>query len=346
MTGPEQTNNGCPSGQLPLSSAVSSTTQYMDSNLVADIAEGPPLCVRCSLPIFDQFILQLQGQTWHSNCLRCSVCQGTLSQMCYSDNSQLYCQNDFFKIFGASCSRCQGIITPTEIVRRAHGYIYHLGCFRCSVCNGELRTGDEFYVSDGALLFCKADYLATKQKQNEALHDDIQMQALKEVLENQADGFYLDDADLGEDLLGKIAENSSGESSTIHVQSNQRTKNGKRIDNPASSQQKSDFNASSRVHPPTNGYPLPIVNPVSLSGQSTGHPQQNHQLSSTINKHTFDQSYLKSLEELWSNDFVPPNVNLEPQHILNGNVIAEYLLSGQQQQQSGQSSLCAILSES
>jgi len=59
-----------------------------------------------------------------------------------------------------SCAACSGRIPPTEVVRRAQQYVYHLECFTCSVCGLQLNTGDQFcLMEDGRKLVCKADYL-------------------------------------------------------------------------------------------------------------------------------------------------------------------------------------------
>ncbi|KAH9488308.1 Homeobox protein ceh-14 [Bulinus truncatus] len=244
------------------------------------------------------------------------------------------------RLFGASCSRCNGIIAPTEIVRRAHGNIYHLGCFICSTCNCELRTGDEFYLSDDAHLFCKADYTAASAKHQDRLDDpldddDIQLQTIKDVLESHNEDFSLDGADLSDDVIDKIASDTGMESSAVRQLLQQKKKDDIRADNSTNSQQRSPAENANRVHPPTNGYPLPIVNPVRLTGAVSGHHStdlHHHQINTTMKNHTLDQAYLKSLEELWSNEFVPPIVKLKPEDLLNGDVIAERLLHRQQQQ--------------
>lgn len=45
----------------------------------------------------------------------------------------------------------------SDLVMRARGDVYHMECFRCSVCSAHLLPGDEFSVRDGELL-CRADH--------------------------------------------------------------------------------------------------------------------------------------------------------------------------------------------
>lgn len=44
-----------------------------------------------------------------------------------------------------------------DLVMRARGDVYHMECFRCSVCSRHLLPGDEFSLRDGELL-CRADH--------------------------------------------------------------------------------------------------------------------------------------------------------------------------------------------
>uniref|UniRef100_A0A7M4FND1 LIM zinc-binding domain-containing protein n=1 Tax=Crocodylus porosus TaxID=8502 RepID=A0A7M4FND1_CROPO len=64
--------------------------------------------------------------------------------------------------FGTKCAACQQGIPPTQVVRRAQDFVYHLHCFSCIVCKRQLATGDEFYLMEDSRLVCKADYETAK----------------------------------------------------------------------------------------------------------------------------------------------------------------------------------------
>ena len=66
--------------------------------------------------------------------------------------------------FGTKCAACQQGIPPTQVVRRAQDFVYHLHCFACIVCKRQLATGDEYYLMDDSRLVCKADYETAKQR--------------------------------------------------------------------------------------------------------------------------------------------------------------------------------------
>jgi len=66
--------------------------------------------------------------------------------------------------YGTKCAGCDQGIPPTQIVRRAQDYVYHLECFACSMCSRQLNTGDEFYLMDDKKLVCKTDYETVKTR--------------------------------------------------------------------------------------------------------------------------------------------------------------------------------------
>lgn len=65
--------------------------------------------------------------------------------------------------FGTKCAACQQGIPPTQVVRKAQDFVYHLHCFACIMCSRQLATGDEFYLMEDGRLVCKVDYETAKQ---------------------------------------------------------------------------------------------------------------------------------------------------------------------------------------
>eukprot|EP00079_Xenopus_tropicalis_P029572 XP_012825070.1 PREDICTED: LIM/homeobox protein Lhx3 isoform X2 [Xenopus tropicalis] len=128
-----------------------------------------PLCAGCNQHIVDRFILKVLDRHWHSKCLKCNDCQIQLAEKCFSRGDSVYCKDDFFKRFGTKCAACQQGIPPTQVVRRAQEFVYHLHCFACIVCKRQLATGDEFYLMEDSRLVCKGDYETAKQRGTKAL---------------------------------------------------------------------------------------------------------------------------------------------------------------------------------
>ncbi|XP_073427454.1 LIM/homeobox protein Lhx4 [Dendrobates tinctorius] len=122
-----------------------------------------PRCSGCNEHILDKFILKVLDRHWHSACLKCCECQVPLAERCFSRAGNVYCKDDFFKRFGTKCTACQQGIPPTQVVRKAQDFVYHLHCFSCIICSRQLATGDEFYLMEDGRLVCKEDYETAKQ---------------------------------------------------------------------------------------------------------------------------------------------------------------------------------------
>ncbi|KAL2089645.1 hypothetical protein ACEWY4_014333 [Coilia grayii] len=122
-----------------------------------------PHCAGCNQHILDKIILKVLDRHWHAKCLKCTDCQGPLADRCFSRMGNVYCKEDFFKRFGTKCASCQQGIPPTQVVRKAQDFVYHLHCFSCVICSQQLATGDEFYLMEDGRLVCKEDYETAKQ---------------------------------------------------------------------------------------------------------------------------------------------------------------------------------------
>uniref|UniRef100_A0A2P2IE70 LIM/homeobox protein Lhx1-like n=1 Tax=Hirondellea gigas TaxID=1518452 RepID=A0A2P2IE70_9CRUS len=115
-------------------------------------------CARCSKPITGKFLLTVLERTWHAECVRCSDCEATLTDKCFSRDGKLFCKIDFFRRFGTKCNGCGDGICPQDMVRKARDQVFHLKCFTCYVCSKQLATGEELYVLSANKFICKDDY--------------------------------------------------------------------------------------------------------------------------------------------------------------------------------------------
>ncbi|XP_023665371.1 LIM/homeobox protein Lhx3-like isoform X2 [Paramormyrops kingsleyae] len=124
-----------------------------------------PVCAGCNRHIADRFILKVLERHWHSKCLKCNDCRTQLADKCFNRGDSFYCKEDFFKRFGTKCAACQQGVPPSQVVRRAEDFVFHLNCFACIVCKRQLATGDEYYLMEDSRLVCKTDYETAKQRE-------------------------------------------------------------------------------------------------------------------------------------------------------------------------------------
>ncbi|XP_005347449.1 insulin gene enhancer protein ISL-2 [Chionomys nivalis] len=121
---------------------------------------GTAMCVGCGSQIHDQFILRVSPDLeWHAACLKCAECSQYLDETCtcFVRDGKTYCKRDYVRLFGIKCAQCQVGFSSSDLVMRARDSVYHIECFRCSVCSRQLLPGDEFSLREHELL-CRADH--------------------------------------------------------------------------------------------------------------------------------------------------------------------------------------------
>ncbi|KAK5902257.1 hypothetical protein CesoFtcFv8_007531 [Champsocephalus esox] len=121
---------------------------------------GIAMCVGCGSQIHDQYILRVSPDLeWHAACLKCAECSQYLDETCtcFVRDGKTYCKRDYARLFGIKCAKCNMGFCSSDLVMRARDNVYHMECFRCSVCSRHLLPGDEFSLRDDELL-CRADH--------------------------------------------------------------------------------------------------------------------------------------------------------------------------------------------
>ena len=126
-------------------------------------------CDHCCQTISGQTITKVGDLSLHETCLVCSVCQVQLETTCYSKYGQLYCRQDYLKMFGPKCSVCGDSFKVGEEVRHVgSSHHFHLDCFRCSVCSLTLTTGMKFGAGSDGALYCENHFNIIKEEAEES----------------------------------------------------------------------------------------------------------------------------------------------------------------------------------
>ncbi|KAG7264056.1 hypothetical protein CRUP_027452 [Coryphaenoides rupestris] len=116
---------------------------------------GLAMCVGCGSQIHDQYILRVSPDLeWHAACLKCAECSQYLDESCtcFVRDGKTYCKRDYVRLFGIKCSKCHLGFSSSDLVMRARDAVYHIECFRCSLCSRQLLPGDEFSLREDELL--------------------------------------------------------------------------------------------------------------------------------------------------------------------------------------------------
>ncbi|KER21586.1 hypothetical protein T265_10123 [Opisthorchis viverrini] len=71
-------------------------------------------CAGCTKPIWDRFLASIDGETWHEDCVKCSICYCTLTSSCHIRDGKLYCKYDYLRCFGIQCVGCDQPIFPNQ----------------------------------------------------------------------------------------------------------------------------------------------------------------------------------------------------------------------------------------
>lgn len=118
-------------------------------------------CQGCGDKIDDRFYLCALNRRWHNSCLKCCECRRQLAaeRSCYVREGFIYCKDDYSRRYGVhSCSKCGDTIYSGDMVMRAKGFLFHVQCFCCTVCDQRLMTGDQFAMCEDGLVYCRSHY--------------------------------------------------------------------------------------------------------------------------------------------------------------------------------------------
>lgn len=124
-------------------------------------------CSQCGIKIGGDVVVRVGELSLHEACLACSVCQEPLAETCYAKLGQLYCRQDYAKMFGPKCTGCRSSFGFGEAVQRLGQDAYHLACFQCAVCSKKLETGMQFGAGHMGEPLCQEHFEKMKEEQVE-----------------------------------------------------------------------------------------------------------------------------------------------------------------------------------
>eukprot|EP01103_Thecamoeba_quadrilineata_P006385 TRINITY_DN16110_c0_g1_i1.p1 TRINITY_DN16110_c0_g1~~TRINITY_DN16110_c0_g1_i1.p1 ORF type:complete len:425 (+),score=62.23 TRINITY_DN16110_c0_g1_i1:73-1347(+) len=85
------------------------------------------VCGVCQQPLGLRRIV-VEGRKLHPECFSCNKCHKKLEGgTFYSQDDKLYCEDDFWTLFGAKCEQCGKIIKGGRV--EANGKVWHPACF-------------------------------------------------------------------------------------------------------------------------------------------------------------------------------------------------------------------------
>uniref|UniRef100_A0A0K8SF66 LIM zinc-binding domain-containing protein n=2 Tax=Lygus hesperus TaxID=30085 RepID=A0A0K8SF66_LYGHE len=139
-----------------------------NNNNTTGTTGGVKVCAGCGGKILERFLLHALDRYWHNSCLKCTCCGAMLADIgssCFTKSNMILCKNDYIRLFGSTgaCSACGQTIPASEFVMRASSgsgpqhHVFHLKCFTCSKCGGQLVPGDRYYLVGGSLV-CEQDW--------------------------------------------------------------------------------------------------------------------------------------------------------------------------------------------
>ncbi|KCV67324.1 hypothetical protein H696_06248 [Fonticula alba] len=145
-----------------LNDAVLNSLEDILNSFQSQLEAGAFTCSGCNntLEAKEQYT-SASDRRYHQACFKCFVCQAPFADMSYVEHlGKVYCEEDFAKTFGVSCSGCKEIIVgemvrPEVLQGTGPAISFHPGCFACPECK---KSAHEAYILHEGLPYCPEDY--------------------------------------------------------------------------------------------------------------------------------------------------------------------------------------------
>ncbi|XP_067166950.1 filamin-binding LIM protein 1 [Apteryx mantelli] len=128
-------------------------------------------CTKCQAPILEHIVRAL-GKGYHPGCFTCAACGRPLGDESFAagERDEVYCVDDFYRIYASICSTCRQPIVPHEgrdtYKIECLGRSFHESCYRCERCQILLSpepTENGCYPLGNHLL-CKSCHVAQRDE--------------------------------------------------------------------------------------------------------------------------------------------------------------------------------------
>lgn len=95
-------------------------------------------CQECHKVIEGTYV-SVTGESFHAQCITCFECNVPfdVGDSIYTQETHRYCHNDYFKLFGSTCAKCELVIEDGRSLH-INGQAYHVHHFSCTQCKCDL----------------------------------------------------------------------------------------------------------------------------------------------------------------------------------------------------------------
>uniref|UniRef100_A0A0K0G2B5 CeLIM-7 (inferred by orthology to a C. elegans protein) n=1 Tax=Strongyloides venezuelensis TaxID=75913 RepID=A0A0K0G2B5_STRVS len=142
------------------SGGIDTFSPFNDYQKMSLSPKGTSICNGCRHQINDRYVLRVNPNLeYHESCLKCTHCSCSLDETtnAFVRNSNIYCRDDYFRLFGVKCARCDGPFLRNDYaLKSASNTMYHMDCFSCNTCSKKLHSGDQYLLRDNEL-YCRLE---------------------------------------------------------------------------------------------------------------------------------------------------------------------------------------------
>uniref|UniRef100_A0AAF5DFD1 Homeobox domain-containing protein n=2 Tax=Strongyloides stercoralis TaxID=6248 RepID=A0AAF5DFD1_STRER len=140
----DNNNNSNNNGNKGITSSNDTYSTFNEYQKMSLSPKTTSICNGCRHQINDRYVLRVNPNLeYHESCLKCTHCSCSLDETtnAFVRNSNIYCRDDYFRLFGIKCARCDGSFHRNDYaLKSASNTLYHVDCFSCNTCSKKLHS--------------------------------------------------------------------------------------------------------------------------------------------------------------------------------------------------------------